>query len=158
MNPGNLSYLRGSRRAIPSRSTIEDEGDNGLRRVARGSAVNDDQVDGFAVPEAVESLGPDHLAAADAFVTGTRTKVEHGGERAYYRSSTDHIQMPDEGLFTGTATMAGTVGLCDAGQRAGSPGRCGPRRWLASRIRAESALDVRVLFFMQCLLESCHGQ
>lgn len=77
--------------------------------LARGSAVNDDQMDGFAVPDAVESLGPDH-PAADAFVTGTGAKVEHGGERAYYRSSTDYIQMPNEGLFAGTATKTGTGG------------------------------------------------
>ena len=32
-------------------------------------------------------------------------KLEHGGERAFYRPSTDHIQMPDEGLFCGTDRM-----------------------------------------------------
>ena len=32
-------------------------------------------------------------------------RIEAGGERAYYRPSTDTIHMPDEGLFTGTDTM-----------------------------------------------------
>jgi antirestriction protein ArdC len=31
--------------------------------------------------------------------------VAHGGDTAYFRHDTDHIQMPDEGLFTGTATL-----------------------------------------------------
>ena len=48
--------------------------------------------------------------AADRFVGATGVRVEHGGERAYYRPSTDHIQMPDEGLFCGTDTMTRSEG------------------------------------------------
>ena len=36
--------------------------------------------------------------------------IEHGGDRAFYRPSTDHIQMPDEGLFCGTDTMTRSEG------------------------------------------------
>jgi antirestriction protein ArdC len=85
----------------------EDADDNGSRRVARGSAVfNADQVEGFEKP--VEGPLPDpfeRLAQADAFVGATGAEIRHGGDRAFYRPDTDHIQMPDEGLFTGTETM-----------------------------------------------------
>jgi antirestriction protein ArdC len=81
--------------------------DDGKRRVARASYVfNANQVDGFALPAAPERLGPiERIDAADRFVGAIGVRVEHGGERAYYRPSTDHIQMPDEGLFCGTDTM-----------------------------------------------------
>jgi antirestriction protein ArdC len=35
-----------------------------------------------------------------------------GADRAYHRYDTDHIQMPDEGFVTGTATMSRTKGYC----------------------------------------------
>ena len=55
---------------------------------------------------APEPLGPiERIEAADRFIRNTLARIEHGGERAFYRPSTDHIQMPDEGLFCGTDTM-----------------------------------------------------
>jgi antirestriction protein ArdC len=89
-----------------------DEGDDGKRRVARASYVfNAEQVDGYTRPDAPESLGPvERIAAADNFVSATKARIEHGGESAYYRPSTDHIQMPAEGLFVDTATMSRTEG------------------------------------------------
>lgn len=86
----------------------DDADDDGKRRMARASYVfNAAQVDGYALPSAPEPLGPvDRIAAVDRFIAATGARVEHGGERAYYRPSTDHIQMPDEGLFCGTDTMS----------------------------------------------------
>ena len=80
--------------------------------MARASYVfNASQVDGFTLPAAPERLGPiERIEAADRFVGATGVRVEHGGERAYYRPSTDHIQMPDEGLFCGTDTMTRSEG------------------------------------------------
>lgn len=90
----------------------EREDDDGKRRMARASYVfNAAQVDGFELPPQPEPLGPvARLESADRFVTATGARVEHGGDRAFYRPATDHIQMPDEGLFTGTATMDRTEG------------------------------------------------
>jgi antirestriction protein ArdC len=89
-----------------------DEGDDGKRRVARASYVfNAEQVDGYQLPGAAQSLGPvERILAADNFVSATKARIEHGGERAYYRPSTDHIQMPAEGLFFQTDTMSRTEG------------------------------------------------
>lgn len=81
--------------------------DNVKRRVARASYVfNASQVDGYALPDAPKMLGPvERLEAVDRFVSATPAQIAHGGDRAFYRPSTDHIQMPDEGLFCGTGTM-----------------------------------------------------
>ena len=85
----------------------DDADDDGKRRVARASYVfNASQVDGYAAPDASPSLGPvDRIETADRFIRNTGALIEHGGERAFYRPSTDHIHMPDEGLFCGTDTM-----------------------------------------------------
>jgi len=86
--------------------------DNGKRRVARASYVfNASQVDGYAAPEQPKSLGPvERIARADALVASTQALVCHGGDRAYYVPRNDYIQMPDEGLFTGTGTLTRSEG------------------------------------------------
>lgn len=81
--------------------------DDGKRRVARASYVfNAAQVDGYSLPDTPQPLGPiDRITSADTFFRNTGARIEHGGERAFYRPSTDHIQMPDESLFCGTDSM-----------------------------------------------------
>lgn len=90
----------------------DDASDDGKRRVARASRVfNAAQVDGFVSAQEPQPLGPvERIAAADEFVSATGARIEHGGERAYYRPSSDHIQMPDEDAFCGTATMSRSEG------------------------------------------------
>ena len=84
----------------------DDSDDDGKRRVAKASwAFNAQQVDGYSPPPPPADLGPiDRLARADAFTAATLADIRHGGSRAFYRPSADYIQMPAEGLFTGTAT------------------------------------------------------
>lgn len=90
----------------------DDDSDDGKRRVARASWVfNAAQVDGYTAADAPEALGAiERLATVDAFVSATGAVLAHGGERAFYRPSTDHIQMPDEALFCGTDTMSRSEG------------------------------------------------
>lgn len=90
----------------------DDADDTGTRRVARASHVfNADQVEGFELPPLPLSLGPiERLAQADAFVTATGATIRHGGDRAFFAPASDHIQMPEEGLFTGTQTMTRSEG------------------------------------------------
>jgi antirestriction protein ArdC len=85
----------------------EQEDDNGKRRVARASYVfNASEVDGYNSPAPPIPLGPiERIDAADRFVQYTGARIEHGGDRAFYRPSTDHIQMPDEDRFCGTDTL-----------------------------------------------------
>lgn len=90
----------------------DEADDDGKRRVARASYVfNAAQVDGFTLPDAPQPLGPiERIEAADQFIRATGTRIEHGGDRAFYRPSTDYIQMPDEDRFCGTDTMSRSEG------------------------------------------------
>ena len=85
----------------------DDPEDDGKRRVARASWVfNCAQVEGYTPPPPPEPLGPiQRILDADRFFAAIGARIVHGGQEAYYRPSTDTIHMPDEGLFTGTATM-----------------------------------------------------
>ena len=87
-----------------------DPGDDGARRTLRSFTVfNASQVDGFDDPEAAESASPvpatERIEAAERFVSATRAMIRYGGDRAYYRPSDDHIQMPPLSSFIGTETM-----------------------------------------------------
>jgi antirestriction protein ArdC len=79
----------------------QHEDDDGRRRVAKASWVfNVAQVDGYSIGEPLPPLPPlQRNARAEAFVAATGAEIRIGGESAYYRPSTDHIQMPDENLF-----------------------------------------------------------
>ncbi len=75
--------------------------DDGKRFVAKASRVfNAAQVENFTPAEAPPPLPPlERHAAAEAFVAATGADIRIGGESAYYRPNTDHIQMLDENLF-----------------------------------------------------------
>ncbi len=76
---------------------------------ARASWVfNADQVDGWAPPAAPERNLVQALDRAEAFTAATRADIRHGGDRAYYRRSSDHVQIPDRERFTGSATSTPT--------------------------------------------------
>jgi antirestriction protein ArdC len=79
----------------------QQQDDDGRRRVARASWVfNVAQVDNYTFGEPLPPLPPlERNARAEAFVVATKAEIKIGGESAYYRPSTDHIQMPDEHLF-----------------------------------------------------------
>ena len=65
-----------------------------------------EQVEGYASPALPEApvtiIEP--IEAAEIFVTRTGALIEHGGSRAYYRPSSDSIQLPPREAFMGTAT------------------------------------------------------
>ncbi|MCC7347392.1 MAG: DUF1738 domain-containing protein [Variibacter sp.] len=83
------------------------EDDDGKRVYAKAAHVfNCAQVDGFTPSEQAEPLGPvERIERAATFIANTRATIVIGGEQAFYRPATDTVHMPDEGLFTGTATM-----------------------------------------------------
>jgi antirestriction protein ArdC len=83
----------------------DDEGDD-KRLVVRAYFVfNAAQVDGFSVEtvtkgETPEDLSEDQrIASADAFFAATGSTVRHGGNRAFYTTGGDFIQMPEFGQF-----------------------------------------------------------
>lgn len=74
--------------------------------IAKPSPVfNADQVDGFILPEqpARRDL-TQRVDAAEHFIASTRAQILHGGPSAFYRPSTDHIQMPERDRFFGSQT------------------------------------------------------
>ena len=89
----------------------DDPNDDGARRTARSFTVfNASQVDNFDDPDAAakETLPADasqRMETAERFIAATRADIRYGGDRAFYRPSTDHIQMPLLSSFTGTDTM-----------------------------------------------------
>jgi antirestriction protein ArdC len=78
--------------------------------VAKASYVfNADQVDGFeSSGDAILEDKTAVLENVEAFVQGSQAKVEQGGDRAFYRSDTDSIHMPDRERFTGSETSTPT--------------------------------------------------
>jgi antirestriction protein ArdC len=63
------------------------------------TVFNAEQVDGlpekfYALDEPPVLTKEERLACVDEFFTNTGAEIKHGGSRAYYSVSTDHIQMP----------------------------------------------------------------
>jgi antirestriction protein ArdC len=76
---------------------------------ARASWVfNVDQVDGWTPPSAPERNLVQALDHAEAFTAATGADIRYGGDRAYYRRSDDHVQMPERERFTGSTTSTPT--------------------------------------------------
>ena len=81
-----------------------DQGDD-KRLFARATPVfAAEQVEGYDLPVIDNPTPMEPIVAADAFVIATGAAIAHGGTRAYYRSSTDSIQLPPREAFIGTAT------------------------------------------------------
>lgn len=79
--------------------------ESGRRLFARATPVfAAEQVDGYDLPVIANPTPMQPIAAAEAFVAATGATVNHGGSRAYYRSSTDSIQLPPREAFVGTKT------------------------------------------------------
>ena len=90
------------------------KGEDDTRSVwmARGYWVfNAEQTDGYT-PVKRQPVQPiARNARVDAFITNTGADIRYGGYSAYYRPAEDSIQMPDEGVFTGTDTSSATEAM-----------------------------------------------
>ena len=95
---------------IAGEATGPDDGIE-TRLFARATPVfAAEQVEGYTIP-LVEPVRPmESIAAVDAFVTAIGAEIAHGGTRAYYRPSTDSIQLPPREAFVGTATSTPAEG------------------------------------------------
>ncbi len=81
--------------------------DSETRLFARATPVfAAEQVDGYELPVLDNPKPMKPIETADTFVTATGASISHGGTRAYYRPSTDSIQLPPRGAFIGTATSS----------------------------------------------------
>ncbi len=112
---------------IGDKESSEDttEGDNPEQQterrliIARGYAVfNADQVDGYTpkVEEQPAALLPDPLPRAqridhiEQFFAAIGADIRHGGNRAFYRPASDHIQMPPFEAFHDPIAYYATLG------------------------------------------------
>ncbi len=77
------------------------------------SVFNVEQIEGLPArfyPEATESQNGDaRLDDIEAYVTNTQAVIQHGGDRAYYRPSTDEIQLPEFDQFEDAVSYYGTT-------------------------------------------------
>lgn len=132
---GNLKGTKGEfvvyYRNYQTTPNPDDQNDDGTRRVAKTSYVyNADEVQGIDHPPPPETLAPiERIEAVDRFIANTGAAIKIGGDRAFYRPSTDTIHMPAEELFTGTDTMDRRQGfyaveLHELTHWSGAPTRC----------------------------------
>lgn len=87
-----------------SEESGQADDDSGRRPIiARGYAVfNAAQVDGDPAPLAAPvAVNPEsqRIEQAEQFFAATGADIRHGGRRAFYRPSSDHIQMPPFEVF-----------------------------------------------------------
>lgn len=117
------------------RERPEEEGEENADQtvlVARAYHVfNADQVDGYtAEPEETQIQSVfERNAAIEQFIVNTGARIEHGGNRAFYSRSTDHIQMPARESFVGTPTQPAVESyyntvLHEAAHWTSAPHRC----------------------------------
>ena len=84
----------------------DDKDEVETRLFARASpAFAAEQVDGYEAPTTeVNAPVMSPIEHAETFVARTGANIIHGGDRAFYRPSTDSIQLPPRDAFVGSAT------------------------------------------------------
>ena len=83
------------------------DAETATRLFARATPVfATEQVDGYQVPviDPLPATVITRIEQAEAFVAATGATIHHGGTRAFYRPSTDSIQLPPREAFIGTPT------------------------------------------------------
>lgn len=104
-----IVFYKETHREIVEEETGETQAQTFL--FARSSSVfNAEQVEGWQPPTPPVRDAAGVLGDVEAFVAATKADIRHGGDRAYYRRSSDHIQMPERERFTGTKTSSPTEG------------------------------------------------
>jgi antirestriction protein ArdC len=83
------------------------EAETETRLFARATPVfAAEQVDGYRPPviDTPPVIPMTPIEQAEAFVAATGAQIDHGGTRAFYRPSTDSIQLPPREAFVGSST------------------------------------------------------
>ena len=84
----------------PTQGGADEEGERRRMMGRAYSVFNAEQVEGYEPPPAPQPRPEvQRVGHADAFFNALGFDLRHGGSRAYYKPSTDHIQMPDFAAF-----------------------------------------------------------
>jgi antirestriction protein ArdC len=103
----------------------EAEGGRRSRVFARGYSVfNAAQVDGYEAPPLPVLPQVERIERAEAFFAATGIKVQHGGNRAYYRPGDDRVQMPPFEAFRDAVAYYATRAH-ETTHATAHPSRCG---------------------------------
>ena len=87
-----------------------DEEGGRRRMVARGYNVfNAEQIEGYEAPTRPARADIKRIQHADDFFNQLKADIRQGGGRAYYRPSSDHIQMPDFAAFRSAEAYYGVL-------------------------------------------------
>ena len=80
------------------------------------TVFNAEQIDGLPEhfyarpqPEPAAEEQPERMARADCFFQRTGATIRHGGDRAYYAPSSDHVQMPPLSAFRDAESYYATL-------------------------------------------------
>jgi antirestriction protein ArdC len=89
----------------------EDQEDRTIPLLRAYTVFHASQIDGipeFVQPEATKPV-IERITDVDMILQASGVRVEIGGDRAFYRQATDHIQMPPEQAFEDMPAWAATV-------------------------------------------------
>lgn len=126
----------------------DDEGGKTIPLLRTYLVFHASQIEG--IPEFIPAGAPkpvfERVADADAIIKASGVRVELGGDRAFYRASTDHIQMPPDEAFHSPEAWAATI-LHELGHATGAEhrldrdltGRFGSTAYSREELRAELA-------------------
>lgn len=100
-----------------TKTETDDQGQDSEREIAfmKGYTVfNVEQIDGLS-PELYEPPAPQNdgrtvelIEEAEVFIAQTGATIRHGGNRAFYSTKTDHIQMPPPQAFKDAESYTAT--------------------------------------------------
>jgi antirestriction protein ArdC len=114
----------------------QEEGGKRNRFIAKGYSVFcADQVDGFDMVPVRVTSELQRIEHAEEFISNLGARIEHGGSRAYYSPSSDHIQMPPLSSFSEIIPYYATL-LHEAVHWSGGKGRLD--RDMSGRFKSES--------------------
>jgi antirestriction protein ArdC len=87
------------------------------------TVFNAEQIDGLDLPE-IEAEEFDPIERAEAIIENMPTppRISHGGERAYYKPSADHVKVPVRGSYSPATEFYSTM-FHELGHSTGHPSR-----------------------------------
>lgn len=98
--------------SMVQKKEVENEKEAVYPMLKTYTVFNLDQIDDFSL-EQDEKNAPRHeielLEEVEAFIEATQAKITYGGQKAFFRPSTDIVVIPDRARFHSTADLYATI-------------------------------------------------